>query len=199
MWQDDPAILHCRSEEIKFRRDLGAGWQTRDEGFRGAWKKSRLHATRNRSLRRVHHSRNHDVFRLDIRNVHNRDCREAALLAAVSWSAFAESFSEESQVWIFCTRNCVRRLQIQKYIFRPYCFHYFSFNSQSQHAKTIIKSRVEFIKIYLQKFVNFFEKKRIGFTDYLHFTKWFCLCDSTFKISFFFLKKIFAVWLYTPT
>lgn len=105
MRQDHPAILHRWPEEIKFRRNLGAGRQTRDEGFRGAWEKGRLHAAGDCPLRRVHHPRDHDVLRLDIRNVHGRNRREAALLAAVSRSAFAESFGEESQVWASRTRD----------------------------------------------------------------------------------------------
>lgn len=98
MRQDHSAILHRRPEEIKFRRDLGAGRQTRDEGLRGTWEKGWLHAAGDRSLWRVHHPRNHDVLRLDIRNVHGRDRREIALFVAVSRSTFAESFGEESQV-----------------------------------------------------------------------------------------------------
>ena len=84
MRQDNPAILHCWPEEIKFRGDLGARRQTWDERLRGAWKKGWLYATGNRSLRRVYHPRDHDVLWLDIWNVHGRDRREAALLAAVS-------------------------------------------------------------------------------------------------------------------
>lgn len=96
MRQDHPVILHRRPEKIKFRGDLGAGRQTRDKGLRGAWKKGRLYAAGDCSLWRVHHPRDHDVLRLDIRNVHRRDRREAAFLAAVPRSAFAESFGEES-------------------------------------------------------------------------------------------------------
>lgn len=105
MRQNHPVIMHRRSEETKLRRDLGAGRQTRNEGLRSAWKKGRLHAAGNRSLWRVYHPRDYDVLRLDIRNVHSRDRREAAFLAAVSRSAFAESFGEESQVWVFRVRG----------------------------------------------------------------------------------------------
>lgn len=101
MRQDHLAVLHSRPEKIKFWRDLGAGRQARDKGLRRAWEKGWLHAAGNRIVRRIHHSRDHDVFRLDIRNVHWRDRREAAFLATISRSAFAESLSEESQVRTF--------------------------------------------------------------------------------------------------
>ena len=79
---------------------MGARRKTRNERFGCTWKKSRLHATGNSTLRWIHDQRNDDVLWMDIRYVHCRDCWEVEVSTTVLGSAIAKSASQESQVKI---------------------------------------------------------------------------------------------------
>lgn len=125
--KNNPAIVHRRSKTIELRWDMGPGWETWHEGIRSSGQEGRLHATGDRSVRRIHNSRNNDVLRMDIRHGHTRDRREAQVFTAILGSPLAESDGEESQVdkiqyfiWYVC-------FYILKYL---YLFLFFSGGQQ---------------------------------------------------------------------
>lgn len=66
LWQNDIVVVHRRTTETEFRRDLGVGRSSRLEGVGCARTENRLHAARAGALRRVYDARNFDLFRLDL-------------------------------------------------------------------------------------------------------------------------------------